>query len=324
MIYLSKVKEAYQAVIVIYSCEPNADTTKAEGIAELYEGIGVTIDAALDDATTKQNRKPFYAQNELLLIGADLAKQNITPVLEYFSREEALRPNMAIFIVDESEQAVAKVEENADDMVKSLEYLLTSKTEQINYTTRVYECDIAQGTFNGILPVVTLEKETAKAKISGLTLYNKGVLSGAIAKDFTPLAMVLNGKARKIHMSEQLPEDVFVDCDVENISLRYTVDKNMKLQVKVCGDVENLVLNQPLQNTTTDSEKKAVEELKQIMQKDAAEIVKFVYDENGLDGFSYLWWIRCYSLEKSKEMERLGKLYTSDNIQVLFNLNFGL
>ena len=97
MVYLDESGGQVQAGLVVFTCAPNSDTASVEGQAKIYTAQGKSIEEALYKAEQQQNKKPFYAQNEILLLGPGAAR-NVTPYLSYFADENAARPNLAAFL----------------------------------------------------------------------------------------------------------------------------------------------------------------------------------------------------------------------------------
>ena len=69
MVYLDESGGQVQAGLVVFTCAPNSDTASVEGQAKIYTAQGKSIEEALYKAEQQQNKKPFYAQNEILLLG---------------------------------------------------------------------------------------------------------------------------------------------------------------------------------------------------------------------------------------------------------------
>ncbi|MEG2165522.1 MAG: hypothetical protein RRY96_04445, partial [Ruthenibacterium sp.] len=68
-IYLDQTGDIIEAALVVFTCDSGTDLSSVNGQARVYTGSGNSVDAAITAAEEEQNKKPFYAQNELLLIG---------------------------------------------------------------------------------------------------------------------------------------------------------------------------------------------------------------------------------------------------------------
>ena len=85
-IYLDASGQGYQAALVVFTCQPVADTKSVEEQAEIFTGSGESIEEALADAEQQQNKQAFYAQNELLLLGPGIWSVSYTH-LDVYKRQ---------------------------------------------------------------------------------------------------------------------------------------------------------------------------------------------------------------------------------------------
>ena len=89
MVCLDESGGQVQAGLVVFTCAPTSDTASVEGQAKIYTAQGKS-EEALYKAEQQQNKKPFYAQNEILLLGPGAAR-NVTPLPFLFADENAAR-----------------------------------------------------------------------------------------------------------------------------------------------------------------------------------------------------------------------------------------
>ena len=123
MVYLDESGGQVQAGLVVFTCAPNSDTASVEGQAKIYTAQGKSIEEALYKAEQQQNKKPFYAQNEILLLGPGAAR-NVTPYLSYFADENAARPNLAAFLTPLTAEELSECEDVISDVVREGERLI--------------------------------------------------------------------------------------------------------------------------------------------------------------------------------------------------------
>ena len=143
MVYLDESGGQVQAGLVVFTCAPNSDTASVEGQAKIYTAQGKSIEEALYKAEQQQNKKPFYAQNEILLLGPGAAR-NVTPYLSYFADENAARPNLAAFLTPLTAEELSECEDVISDVVREGERLIGMGADEQDRTQideEIIECE---------------------------------------------------------------------------------------------------------------------------------------------------------------------------------------
>ena len=142
MVYLDESGGQVQAGLVVFTCAPNSDTASVEGQAKTYTAQGKSIEEALYKAEQQQNKKPFYAQNEILLLGPGAAR-NVTPYLSYFADENAARPNLAAFLTPLTAEELSECEDVISDVVREGERLIGMGADEQDRTQSIFEINLS-------------------------------------------------------------------------------------------------------------------------------------------------------------------------------------
>ena len=130
-------------------------------LAKIYTAQGKSIEEALYKAEQQQNKKPFYAQNEILLLGPGAAR-NVTPYLSYFADENAARPNLAAFLTPLTAEELSECEDVISDVVREGERLIGMGADEQDRTQSIFEINLSgTGGLDGYLPVFSFSKEAA-------------------------------------------------------------------------------------------------------------------------------------------------------------------
>ncbi|MEG2053906.1 MAG: hypothetical protein RR052_03100, partial [Oscillospiraceae bacterium] len=178
MLFVDKKDKEYTIGTVVYDFKANADTGTSEDTAQVFFGSGKTISEALNKAETIQNKKAFYGQNEILLLGGN-AQKDVNEILTFFAKEEVSRPNMAVFVSDITAEKL-KEQKDLTTLVSDFENIIKEKGESNKYAKMLFQCDFSDDNqFFGGLPCVKLSKtENEKMAVKSMQFYEKGQKQG--------------------------------------------------------------------------------------------------------------------------------------------------
>ncbi len=181
IVYLDESNGQIEAGLAVFTCTPNSDTASVEGEARIYTAQGASIEEALYHAERQQNKKPFYAQNEILLLGPGAAA-DVTPYLRHFAAENAARPNLAAFLTPLTLEEFAGCEEGIGDIVREGERLMSRGAQGAALTQSLFELELSgESGMRGYLPVFSFSKEEKDFR---------GVRQLALMEDGAPYRML--------------------------------------------------------------------------------------------------------------------------------------
>lgn len=106
---IDKIGDQYQvsAQVVIPSQVADAKGGGSQAPVNLYKASGSTVYEAVRKITTMSPRKLYAAHLRILILGEDLAKEGISPVLDLFSRDTELRNDFFIVVSKNAKAADA-------------------------------------------------------------------------------------------------------------------------------------------------------------------------------------------------------------------------
>lgn len=84
LLYLENEGENYRALAVVCTFASDLSKDGEARNAVILTGTGRTLEEAIDVCASSQNQKPFFAQNNLLLLSPGLADSSLASVLDYF------------------------------------------------------------------------------------------------------------------------------------------------------------------------------------------------------------------------------------------------
>lgn len=285
LIYVTREQEEYKAGVVVYTCDAAADTGEAVGKSQWYTGSGRTIGGALDAAAESQNKKPFYAQNEILLISEE-AKEDTGEILTWFAREEGSRPNMAVFLCESLQD---KKDAEWKDTVEGIEGLLRNTEQTFSYAVMLYQIHLdKENGLTGAIPL--LEEKEGKVSVSGLQLYKNGVPLHTLDKEEMKTALTLQNRVLRWRLDAEDEKIGAYECDLTNVSRRYetSIQNNglFSVTMVIHGSIRDVTTPQAI-----DKQDKArlVDSLEKELSARAAAVIQKTYEQEKIDLFGIVW-----------------------------------
>ncbi len=131
--------------------------------AKIVKASGATVTDALQTATLTQGKTVFMGHNRILVLGRDLAENEILSTLDYFSSNSSSRHNISVVIADDkaSDILTAKINQGIVP-AETLEKMLTRATEiGMLKNVKLYELlSTLQNDYeSAVLPIIKITKE---------------------------------------------------------------------------------------------------------------------------------------------------------------------
>ncbi len=307
-------QQQYQVGLVVLE-EAEASDGAGQAAVQLYSGSGKTLAEALQQAESSQPRQPFYAQNQLLWVGWQAAEDRLPEVLEYFSAEQASRPNMAVYAADLDLQALeelARQEGLAEDI-----FSLESTLQQAGSARMIYELQLEQQGAGGLVPVLG-QSETGLA-VQGLALYRDEKLAGLLEGQQADLAGLLLGEKQPVEWMQ----------DTSLGQLRFRIDSPV-IQRQLCQTAAGPVLRLTLQGTVRDlsaadpslqqqaaawqSRQQLSQEISQSVALQLQQLVDRCWQSEG-DPFRLGWWFGAWNTRWYYAALDSGSLYEPGRVE---------
>ncbi len=138
------------------------------------QGTGENISAAVQKTAESLSKKLFFGQNQILVIGMELAENNLYDCFDYLVRNSDSRPDVAVCISSgKANEALSSGLNGALVPAQAMSELLYNGEEEgfavyvtVNEMLNLYK----DKTSDVYLPVVTAEKDNTA--VSGIAVYN--------------------------------------------------------------------------------------------------------------------------------------------------------
>lgn len=314
IVYLDEAEGQIQAGLAVFICAPNSDTASVEGEAKIYTAQGASIEEALYNAERLQNKKPFYAQNEILLLGPGAA-EDVTPYLEHFAAENAARPDLAAFLTPLTLEEFTECEERIGDVVREGERLMNRSAEGTVLTQSLFELELSgENGMNGYLPVFSFSNEEKDfCGVRQLALIRDGAPYLLLEDAPMQLFLLLAGKSNRLTVYTQIDgETVSFRAQQLFLSRTSSVVKGVPaLTVRLAGTVEDITVDGvPVER---DAQQETTKRIDQYLNELANELNEATFAQEN-DIFHYGWWMSQYDTASCDALLRAGLLYETAQI----------
>lgn len=323
IVYLDEADGQIQAGLAVFTCTPNSDTASVEGEARIYTAQGASIEEALYQAERRQNKKPFYAQNEILLLGPGAAA-DATPYLKHFAAENAARPNLAAFLTPLTLEEFAACEDGIGDVVREGERLMNRSAQGTVLTQSLFALELPEENgMSGYLPVFSFSEEEKDFRgVRQLVLIRDGAPYRVLEDAPMQLFLLLAGQSTQIAMYTQIDgESVSFHAQQLCLTRVSSVDKGVpQLTVRLTGSVEDITVNGvPVEK---EARQKAAGQINRYLNELAEELNEITFAQ-GNDIFHYGWWMKQYDAASCEALLRTGLLYETAQIRFISALEPG-
>jgi spore germination protein KC len=179
---VDKEKEGYEVTIEMLNNKQSASADSSnvgEEMTLVYSGKGETVAEALRLIINKTGNVPTYTHNKVIILSEDVAKTDITKVLDFFERDYTTEPVTLVCVVKGGKAGDVLKANIGSDISKSevLEKILNQSTiSSITPETRLIDVinTVLDETACVTLPAVTLEEngETKTFFVENIAVFN--------------------------------------------------------------------------------------------------------------------------------------------------------
>lgn len=249
-VYLERTGGEYQVQLVCLRTNPSADAGEAEQAAVLITGQGATVRQALQNAQQSQSQELFYGQNELLLLGPQLAREGLFDALGYLVRQETGRPNITVYLTDLTADAMSKQAENAEELLAEIGQLRRLGS----YNSYLYQLGGGEG--KALLPNLHIDPETGSVASDGMTVYQGGLPAHRWDENQLQLSLLFSGQGNTLHFTAETEEGP-VSFTLHSAHAVYQAgerDGRLWLDISLQGDIRRVETDEGAQSPLNDEQ----------------------------------------------------------------------
>lgn len=210
--------------------------------AKIVKATGITVTEALKNATLTQGKTVFMGHNRILVLGRDLAENEILSTLDYFSSNVSSRHNINVVIADDKASDILTTKINQGIVpAETLDKMLTRAYEiGLLKNVKLYELlSTLQNDYeSAALPIIEISKEKENSEETQMVSAESSESGGNQedkAKDneletisdikVTGMGIIKNGRLQNQLDNKQSRGLLFILNDVKYTTL--TVDNNL-------------------------------------------------------------------------------------------------
>lgn len=169
LIYLEYAGGEYRALTAV--CDFTKTGEEVSAAAFMQQAQGASAEQALLSATQQRGGRAFFAQNQLLLLGPQLAQKKLAEVLQYFAQDHGAYRDPAVWLWYGGEDALKELQNPMDFIQRAESFTADDPLGCVSYVLE-YEPDKPM-----LLPVLELNGEDAPAvQVGGLAVAEQGRL----------------------------------------------------------------------------------------------------------------------------------------------------
>ncbi len=290
-IFMDYTEESYEASLVVFTCEPSTDTASVKEKPRVFTGSGQSVEDALRAAEEEQNKSPFYAQNELLFLSENAARTKASEILAFFAREDAQRPNLAVFISPCTSGQLADCDENLSVIVREGERIAAGKSESVQ-ARRLYEFSAnSEEPLSAYLPIYRFGAQEDYCGVQELAVLSADGENLLLRDNAMRLLLLLDGKLSAFTL-HNMTEDK-INAEMQDVRLSFAANcKNgtPSLQLFVTGYIRS-VTNQSGKPQDKSKAKQLAKAINQYIETNALLLLQETFLK-GNDVFSYTQHLR--------------------------------
>ncbi|MEG0340014.1 MAG: hypothetical protein RR573_08865 [Oscillospiraceae bacterium] len=280
--------DEYLAKLVVFTCDADTDTKSVNERAQCYEGKGANIDTAINVCEKKQNKKPFYAQNELLFISENAASKIGDDIIEYFNRQSIMGQDLAVLVTQNTD--AFKNNENSAKIINDAQRIANDSTDTKG-SKKLYEYSTVSNAIFGYIPYVKLEKTGCME--TGIILDETIIENDNGAN----LIKLLDNRIKNIKLQNE-------NITLKNININYEakmVKNKPVLTIFVQGYID--------ENTAK------AEKINSLLNLEFEKIIEKTYDL-GNDVFGFENRLRAISSARCDELSEKNELYNNERVKI--------
>ncbi len=204
--------------------------------------------AAVRELTRMQNRRLYFAHNEVLIFSSELAKKDIAEGLDVFMRDYETRMNINLLI--SKDKASEILDENVElekipaIHISRLMGNQKSNSETVVVTLRDFAIATLSGSSAPVAPMVELYESDGKkyAKLEGTAVFKKGKMIGELNKEQTRGILWVTNKAQSGEKTVDTPwGQVTLEVLHSSSDLKPVKGEDGTIRMKLTIDVEGAI-----------------------------------------------------------------------------------
>lgn len=311
----------------------STDTVNIQAPFIMYEGRGQTIHEAYRSIKAQSSRYLYPNHMQILIINENLAKEDITQIIDLYLRIPDIRTEFNVLIGQN--ENILNITTPIDD-VSSTSILDTMKTNNkyLGITNFVTFNELAEMNINKnkeiVLPSIKVidyneeatttkntEKTTIKSlyELENLAIFKDNKLKGYLTKDESITYNLIQNKVASILITKECEKDKYMTVEATEIKSDIsTKNKEINIDIKMSGNINESMCNIKLNEEK--NIKKIEKELNKYIKNKVTTSIDSIRKEYNSDIFGFLDLIYKKDYKTYKEIKDTWYDSTYQNIKI--------
>lgn len=214
----------------------------------ILKSKGETILDTVSNLKNDTGSYPFFSQNLILIIGEQVAKDGVYPIIDFFINHYECRPSVEIMVAKGKAADIMNLKFNDESMQAKdiLSIVKQSNFNELKYNVKSFVADLKSEYTSPKLPFLNIEDD--KINADQMAILKKDKLIDILDKDQRDGFFLASGQAKGLVEVIQVGKSL-VTYNIVNIERKIdvTINKvpkfniNINLQINVYGSHQNIV-----------------------------------------------------------------------------------
>lgn len=302
---INKIDNEYIVNTQVVNPQSSDKTVNIQAPFIIYEGKGKTIHEAYREIKRQSSRYLYPNHMEILIINENLAKDDISQIIDFFLRMPDVRTEFYV-LIGKNENILSITTPIDDVSATSIVETMKTNNKYLGITNFVTFNDFANMELNKnleiILPSIEAvnykeESETIKNtegtkieslyKLGNLAVFKDNKLEGYLTEDESISYNIIKNKAKAILITNECEENKYMTVEATDIKSDIsTKNKEINIKIKMTGNINETMCNIKLNNEK--NIKKIEKELKMYIEGKIQKSINDIRENYNSDIFGFL------------------------------------
>ena len=338
---INKIDNEYIVNVQVVNPQSSDKTVNIQAPFIIYEGKGKTIHEAYREIKLQSSRYLYPNHMEILIVNQNLAKEDISEIIDFFLRIPDVRTEFYVLIGKNNN--ILNITTPIDD-VSGLSIVDTMKTNNkyLGITNFVTFNDFAKMNLNQNLEIILPSIEainyneksettenTNKTKIKSLykletlAIFKNNKLIGYLTEDESISYNIIKNKAKAILITYECEKDKYMTIEATDIKSKIkTKNKEINISIEMTGNINETRCNIPLNKE--DNIKKLEKDIKDYIDNKLKTNINNIRKTYNSDIFGFLDLIYKQNYNTYKEIKNTWETQDFKNIKININSSINI
>lgn len=333
---INKIKDEYIVNAQVVNPQSSDKTVNVQAPFVIYEGRGKTIHEAYRQIKLQSSRYLYPNHMEILIINENLAKEDISQIMDFFLRIPDVRTEFNVLIG--KNENILNITTPIDDIsATSIIDTMETNNKYLGITNFVTFNDFANMDLNKNLEVIlpsieainyTKESETISNteatknnslyKLGNLAIFKDNQLQGYLTEDESTAYNIIKNKAQSILINYECEKNKYMTIEATDIKSNInTKNQEINIKTEMTGNINETMCNIKLDNE--ENIKKIEKEVKKYIEDKIITSINNIRKTYNSDIFGFLDTI--YKQDYNTYQKINKNWYTQEYQNIKINVN---